>query len=649
MLNRIGALVAFLSILGFNAIQAQDDPTLFKVNDKEIKVSEFAYIYNKTNGKKADYSKKSLEEYLDLYINFKLQVAEGVATGLNDDPQVKKEQNQYKRQLAKSYLVDREITEKLVKEAYERSKEDRKISHILIAIKPSDSEETQREAYERAKKIKSELTPQNFNKLCKQYSDDLYSKNKEGILGYFTSLQLPYELEKAAYATKLGAFSDITKTKYGYHILRVDDIRPAYGQVKIGHLLIRTKKGAEKAKVLIDSLYDLLKKGAKFEDLATKYSQDNATKNKGGQLGWVGINKYTKNFEDAIFSLEKDGDITKPIQTTSGWHIVKRYQAISKPAYQDVKAEITNKIKRKPRFKIIQDALVEDIKSSSNYKENKEVIAKILSSLDKSFLTYRWNAPKEWGKSQEVIFTVGNVKATLNEFSSIAKRAASERLNEQPRTIEAAVNRIIQKIATQKCLAYEETQLDKKYPEFKALMREYEEGILLFEVKKQLIWDKASNDEEGLKEFYEKHKKDYKWKERARVTFYTLRTDDKKLVRKIQAKAKSKAADAVKALFNEDREIVQVTSGVYERGKNTEVDALKWKKRMVSKGYSKDKSNYFMKIEEILPPSIKTLDEARGYVVADYQDYLDKELIKTLRKKYKVEINQDALNNLIKK
>ena len=650
MLNRICAIFVATALLVTSNIQAQDDPVLFKVNGKEVKVSEFKYIYNKTNGEKADYSEKSLKEYLDLYVNFKLQVAEGIDIGLSEKEEVKREQQQYKHQLASTYLTDREITEKLVREAYERGKEDRKISHILIGADENAAENVKREAFERAKKIKGELTAENFNALAKQYSDDQYSKNNNGNLGYFTTLQLPYALETAMYNTKKGEFSEIITTQYGYHILRVDDVRPAWGQVKVAHILLRTKKDPEGAKAMVDSLYEALKGGAKFEELASKHSQDNATKNRGGQLGWVGINKYSKDFEEAIFSLEKDGNFSKPIKSEAGWHILKRYQAIKDPKYQDVKSEITNKIKRKPRFQIIQDALVADIKKEGGYKENEANKKALIDSLTKenTFLTYKWKSKKENDLNNKELFSIGNVTATVREFMSLAQRANSERFNLQPRTIEAAVDRIIKKLATQKCLAYEETQLDKKYPEFKSLMREYEEGILLFEVKKQLVWDKASSDEEGLGKFYEATKENYKWKQRANVTFYTLRTEDKKMVKKIQSAAKKKSAESVKGIYNKDQELVQTTSGIYEKGKNMELDKLKWKAGTVSKGYSKDGSSYFIKIEEIIAPSVKTLEEARGYVVADYQDSLEKELIKKLKDKFKVEINEDVLKAMVK-
>lgn len=650
MLNRIGVLCMATLLFLAVQVQAQEDPVLFTVGDKEVRISEFQYIYNKTNGEKVSYDEASLKEYLDLYINFKLQVAEGEATGLSEKASVVREQEQYKRQLASTYLIDREITEKLVREAYDRSQEDRRISHLLIAVSPDADEATQKMALEKINKAKAEITPKNFDKMVKEHSDDQYSNAKGGDLGFFTALQLPYSLETAAYKTEKGGISDVVKTRYGYHIVRVDEVRPAFGQIKIAHLLLRSKKNPKEAKATIDSLYEALKEGAEFETLVGKHSQDNATKNRGGQLGWVGINKYAKNFEEVIFSLEQDGNISKPFETEAGWHIIKRYQGIKNAKYQDVKAEITNKIKRKPRFEIIQDALVANIKEESNFKRDAANLTAMTEALNKegTFMTYRWKFVEDKAMDDKVLFTIGNTKATIGEFKSIAQRAHSERMNMQPRTLEASIERILKKLETQKALAYEETQLEKRYPEFKALMREYEEGILLFEVKKQLVWDKAASDEEGLKKFYEENKENYKWKERANVTFYTLRTDDSKVTKKISKKARKKSAESVKALYNKDREVVQTTTGVYEKDKNTELAKMKWKSNTVGKGYDKDGSFYFTKIEEIIPASVKTLEEARGYVVADYQDDLEKQLITRLKEKFEVKVNDEVLKGMEK-
>ena len=630
-------------------LHVNDDPVLFTVNGKEVRVSEFVYIYMKHNGDKADFSEASLRDYLQLYINFKLQVAKANDMGLDKNPEVQREQNQYKRQLSSTYLTDREITEKLVKEAFEWSKEDRRISHILFTVAETASEAETREAYEKAKRVKNQLTADNFAELVKQYSDDNFSKNTGGDLGYFTTLLLPYELEKAMYNTQKGQNSDIVRSKYGFHIIRVTEVRPAYGQVQLAHILVRGND--EAAKKQIDSLYNVLKTTDVFEELATKFSMDNSTKSRGGIIGWIGINKFPADFEKSIFDLSKDGAISAPVQTNAGWHILKRIKAMKNPTYQEVKGELTNKIKQNERFKIVQDTLTERIKREAGYKLDDAVykdLKKILEA-DANFLQGRWNPENNLLGDERAIFTLGDRNGTIKEFAQLAQRSPNERFSMNPRTLEAAIDRIMGKLVAQKCLEFEETQLDKKYPEFKALMREYEEGILLFEVKKQLVWDKASSDEEGLKKFYEANKSKYQWKERAKATFYTVKSKDEKLLKNIKKAALKGNADQVKTSFNKDNAVVQSSEGNFERGKNKELDELKWKAGTLSKGYTKEDVFYFAKIESVSPATSKSLEEARGYVVADYQDQLEKDLINTLRKDYKVEINENTLKGLVKK
>lgn len=630
-------------------LHVNDDPVLFTVNGKEVRVSEFVYIYTKHNGDKADFSEASLRDYLQLYINFKLQVAKANDMGLDKNPEVQREQNQYKRQLSSTYLTDREITEKLVKEAFEWSKEDRRISHILFTVNETASEAETREAYEKAKRVKNQLTADNFAELVKQYSDDNFSKNTGGDLGYFTTLLLPYELEKAMYNTQKGQNSEIVRSKYGFHIIRVTEVRPAYGQVQLAHILVRGND--EAAKKQVDSLYNVLKTTDVFEELATKFSMDNSTKSRGGIIGWVGINKFPADFEKAVFDLSKDGAISAPVQTSAGWHILKRIKAMKNPTYQEVKGELTNKIKQNERFKIVQDTLTERIKREAGYKLDDAVykdLKKILEA-DANFLQGRWNPENNLLSDERAIFTLGDKNGTIKEFAQLAQRSPNERFSMNPRTLEAAIDRIMGKLVAQKCLEFEETQLDKKYPEFKALMREYEEGILLFEVKKQLVWDKASSDEEGLKKFYEANKSKYQWKERAKATSYTVKSKDEKLLKSIKKAAIKGNADQVKASFNKDNAVVQSSEGNFERGKNKELDELKWKAGTLSKGYTKEDVFYFAKIESVTPATSKSLEEARGYVVADYQDQLEKDLINSLRKDYKVEINETVLKGLVKK
>jgi peptidyl-prolyl cis-trans isomerase SurA len=631
------------------AIAQEKDPILFTVGNKEVRVSEFKYIYDKNNGAKADYSEQSLREYLQLYTDFKLQLLHGESLKIHEDTGIKNEQAQYRSQLANNYLTDREVTEKLVKEAYERGKEDRRVSHIFVNVRQNASEKEVKDAYDRLKKLRDVTTAANFAENAKKQSEDGYSKESGGDLGFFTVLQMPYEFETAAYSTKKGELSNIIRTPYGYHFLLVTDVRPAYGQMQAAQLLIRTTDA--NAKTRIDSLYAAIQAGGNFEQLVQAHSQDNMTKGRAGLLGWVSINKYETNFENAIFSLKTDGAIAAPIQTSAGWHIIKRVKGQNNPTYNEVKGEITDKIKKDERFGIVQEALIARIKKESNYsldtKVYEELQAKML--LDTLFFNTRWNVPTAYSNDNRMLFKIGDRETKVKDFLPQLQRYANERINLLPRTVPGAFDRVLQKVVGEQALAYEETQLEIKYPDFKALLREYEEGILLFEVKKRLIWEKASADEAGIKAYYEANSSKYKFKEYAVTSLYILNTVDKKEIKAIQKAAKKSKPEDVKTKFNIDKAVVATTSSNYERGKPSPVEKVKWKTGIMSKPEMKDNKTTFAKIEEIVPEKNKSLDEARGFVVADYQDKLEKDLLKTLREQFPVKVDETVFKSLQKK
>jgi peptidyl-prolyl cis-trans isomerase SurA len=299
--------------------QTNDDPILFSVANQPVHVSEFLYIYSKTNRDKADFSKKSLEEYLDLYTKFKLKVKRAKDMRLDTIPALQKELEGYRKQLADSYLLDKEVTEKLIKEAYQRSLKDLSVSHIMVSLKQNPSPQDTALAYKRIMAIKGKLDGgSDFVKAAKSLSDDKSAKTNNGNIGYFTS-PFPngfYDFESAAYNLEKGTYSAPVRTPIGYHIIKVDDIRPARGEMEAAHILIRHK--SPNPKMTIDSIHSLLSSGQNFEDLAKIYSNDKSTASKGGYIGFFGISKYEKAFEDAAFALKADGDFTQPIETLAG-------------------------------------------------------------------------------------------------------------------------------------------------------------------------------------------------------------------------------------------------------------------------------------------------------------------------------------------
>jgi len=637
--------IAFIILLfSFNFIGAQDSPVLFSVEGKDVTVEEFSYIYEKTNGEKADYSKASVMEYLDLYKRFKLKVQKAKDLKLDQNRNLQNELAGYRRQLSNSYLLGQEVEEKLVKEAYDRLKYDVNISHILA--KSGQAGEGKQKIDEVYKMLQK---GDDFNTVAGKYSDDPNGKNG-GNIGYITALQLPefYALENAAYNTPAGQFSAPVETVLGYHIVKVLDKRPARGEINVAQIMTVIPKGGSDAaaKEKIDNIYAKLKSGESFEELAKSDSEDVTTALKGGEVGFFKINTYDQEFEDAAFALKRDGDYSKPFKSSVGWHILKRIEKKEMPEYEFAKGIISSKVRKDQRYALAKKKMIDQIKIDNDYKTNSRNLNTFMNTIDDSFLTPRW-APSKAGMTDD-IFSIGGKKITQREFISYLERNQNSRLRMarglKPKQL---VEQLFETFADEEVIKYEEAQLEKRYPEFRALMREYEEGILLFEVTKQVVWDKASSDTLGLASFYDDNKEKYQWKERAKVDVMTIDSDNPKIVAKIKKLAMKKPVDVLLSKFNAGGEVLKVKSMVYEKGKNEAIDKLNWKAGN-TQVIENDGKEQIIKIKEIIPPTKKTLKEARGYIVADYQDYLEDQWVAELMETYDVTTNQEVLNSLIK-
>lgn len=633
--------------LGFAQIGTAQDPALFKIGNEEVKVSEFKYIYDKTNGGKADYSEKSVREYLDLYTKFKLKVKDGRTLKIDTTSSLKRELQGYRRQLSNSYLMDKEILEKLVKEAYDRSKKDVNISHIMISLPPNATTAQEKEVFEKINGLRKKAVGNGFEAVARETSDDNGTKADGGKLGYFTVLQLPYTMENAMYSTKVGEVSEPVRSHLGYHLIKVNDSRTARGEIKVAHILLRTEAGNEErnatAKKRIEEVYAKLQSGSSFESLVAEYSEDNGSKPKAGVLDWFGINRYDNSFEDAAFGL-KDGFYCKPVQTEAGWHIIKRLESNVNPSFESAKANLTARIKNNDRFKVAQDVLVQRIKKDNNFRVNETVKQDLSKAIGENFINYQWKTPSL--TNDDNLFFIGTNAFPISEFMKYAERNPAERVNRGFST-EQAIENVFNKVVSSKAMEYEENQLEK-YNDFKALMREYEEGILLFETTKQQVWDKAANDSIGLAKFYAKNKAKYTWKQRALVDTYVLTEKDSVLLDKVYNLAKKSTGAKILTKINpKDKtkpSVLAVTSAKMEKTP----EGIENKKGAISKPTPTPNGYIFSKVEKIIKPETKTLKEARGFVIADYQDYLEKEWIKNLQERYKVTINEEVVKSLIK-
>lgn len=652
MYKKVFLVVVTGFVLALANSTAQDkDPVLFTVEKTPVHVSEFNYIYSKTNGDKADYSEASVMEYLDLYKKFKLKVQRAKEMKLDDDPALQAELAGYRKQLSNSYLMDRELTENLVKEAYDRSNYDVNVSHILVAAEKNASTAEVAAANRKIKDVYTKLKKgEDFKKLAAEFSSDPSAKENGGEIGYLTALQLPnfYALESAAYNTPVGKFSEPVRTSLGFHIVKVNDKRPARGEINVAHILVRVEKGAEGTaqEKRIREIASKVAKGEKFEEVARFESEDQETARRGGEVGFFPINTYDAPFENAAFSLKKDGDVSKPFRSSVGWHIVKRLELKKLPEYELAKGTLLTKVKRDERFSLAKDDMINGIKKANSFKENSGTFNSFSKGLSQEFLSSSW---KPVGSGSNTLFSIGSQKVSLGDFTNYLLRNQNLRFRKaRGNSPEGVAKEMYKEFVDEEVFKFEENQLEKRYPEFKALMREYEEGILLFEATKQMVWDKASDDTTGLKSFYSNNKEKYNWAKRAKASLITVNSSNDKVIAKAKKLASKKSADVLMAKMNKVTEVVTVKSDVYEEGRNSMVDACNWKVGATGTPTVKDGKTTFAKILELLPTSPKSLKEARGYVVADYQDYLEKQWVNELQKSYSVVVDDSVLKSIIR-
>ncbi|MEY4108292.1 MAG: hypothetical protein RL181_2634 [Bacteroidota bacterium] len=655
-MNRL--IFAFIGLFFCASVQAQKDDILFTVAGKPVPVSEFDYVYSKTNGKEADFSRNSLQEYLDLYVKFKLKVQRARDMRLDTVTQLRQELDGYRKQLADAYLINKTVTERLVREAHQRSLQDVEISHILFAVAADAPAADTLAAYQKALAAKKTLDAKQgtFPDLAVQLSDDKSAAQNKGRIGFLNVL-FPngfYPLETAAYTMPLNQVSAPIRTTSGYHLLWVHSRRPARGEVEIAHILARKEEGQdpERAKKYIQAIQERLSRGDSFDALAREFSEDRKTSANAGYLGFLGINQVEEGFEDAAFAIPQDGGYSEPFETSIGWHIIKRISRKGPMDYELARTQLEAKIKRDARFELAKTAMLADIKKANGFKEYPEVLNRFAQSVNDTFFTFRWKAPQQGAK--DVLFSLGDQKVTLAQFFTYLSDNPRERMRLRDAPVSEALPQVYQLFVDETCMRLEERQLEQKYPEFRLLMREYEEGILLFEATRIEVWDKAAQDTVGLQNYFATIRDKYRWNDRAEVTRYYVEPTHMDQIQAIRAFCAGNSKEAVLEKFNaEDRKVAQAESFMIERDKSPEsADVVEWREGEVTRtAVDPNKNNlfYFMKVGKVIPSSPKALSEARGYIVADYQDHLEQQWVESLRKAYEVKINQSVFDKLVRK
>lgn len=647
----------FLAISLFSwGLQAQSglgSKVLFTVEGDTVTAEEYMAVYNKNRDIGEEIDPKTPEEYLELYINFKLKVHEAKEMGKDTMPAFLREFRNYREQLTKPYLSDKDVTKELIREAYSRMKFDVRASHIMVGLPKNPTPEDTLDAYNKIISLKKSIEEgASFEDVAQSNSDDTYSARQGGDLGYFTVFDMVYPFETAAYTTRIGKVSEPVRSQYGYHIVKTTDKRDARGKIKVAHLMLidndkTTTQQKEDVKKKIDEIYAKLDAGEDFRTLVKQYSEDKASIPQGGILDEFGINKMYPEFESAAFALEDSGSYTAPVKTPVGWHIIMLVDKIGVADFETVEGQIRNKVERDDRARQSQVSVMKRIKKDYQFKEYPKNFKKLYSQVDESFMQRAFKVPAKIRNANLTVFEFEKHNFTISDVLSVI----AERQERYARggNMRNQLYRLLKDYQEEELLAYEKSKLSEKYPDFRNLEREYYEGILLFDLTEDKVWRKAMADTNGLEEFFQNNQSNYQWETRYQV--YLVDAVNKKVAKKASKKL-SKGMSRVEVMqsLNIDSKLnLNIDSALAEVGQlgdwySIVVEANEVGKTEVIESNGRYKQAVILGIQE---PRSKELSEAKGRAVSDYQAYLEQEWLKDLKARYTVKVNQDVLNEVI--
>ncbi|MCE2864802.1 MAG: peptidylprolyl isomerase [Cryomorphaceae bacterium] len=629
---------------------AQKDPVVMTINNKPVTKSEFLQIYTKNNPNPS-FDKDSLDRYMELFQVFKLKVAEAEALGYDTLPRLQKELDGYKKQLALPYLIDSVQNQSMVQEAYNRTATEVRCSHILVKLDPNASPKDTLAAYNRLLGLKARIEKgEDFASVAKSKlgSEDPSVVNNGGDLGYFTAFQMVYPFEEKAYNTPVGTVSEPFRTRFGYHILKVTDKRPARGTIKVAHLMISTGREAttetrQNAEKKINEIYDSLMAGSSWEKMVTAYSEDANSVKKGGELPAFGSGtsqRMVLEFEDAAFALKKAGEFSKPVKTQYGYHIIKLIEWTPVKSFDNMRRELQAKVNKDERSKITQDSFVQKLKIQYNYAyKGSKALVSMESQIDSTFFVGKWKASSV--KSNKTLFVLDGKKYKQQDFAAyMEKNFRSVRKDAAP----VVIKQLYQQWEKNQVLAYEEALLPAKYPAYKALVQEYHDGIILYEIMQDQVWNKAVKDTAGLRAFFMENRSKYAWTNRIDATVYECKDEFIAVqVYGMLVQSDTVNSKAVLDVINKDSELnLKVRMNKFEVAQTPYLQNRNFTPGL-NPVYSMDGKWYVVKVAALLPPAPKEYTEAKGLATSDYQAFLEKKWLEALRLKHKIVINEDVL------
>lgn len=642
--------VVFVYLLFTSVLFAQNSPksVLFTIDEKPYFTDEFVRVYNKNIDLVKDESQKDLNQYLELFVAYKLKISKANKLGLQNGQQYINELKSYRSQLSKNYTSDSKVTKSLIEEGYNRMQKEVKAAHILIKCDENASPEDTLKAYKHTLEIRKRiLAGENFEEVAQQVSQDPSAKENKGNLGYFSAFRMVYPFETAAYTTKVGEVSLPVRTKFGYHLVKVLDIRDNRGEVTVAHIMILKAQGATpeneaKTSSTIQDIYAKLKQGESFEALANQFSEDKNSSPRGGVLPRFASGQLSSEiFENKAFELQKVGDYSEPFESQFGWHIVKLIEKHPVKKLEEMERELDAKIRKDDRSRIITNTLNAKLRNKYKVSRNEKMYAKIKALVTDKYYTTEWKQPEETKDFDGELAKIEGKSVMGTTFLSELNSKQKSKLTIKP--IGKLVDYVYNGFIDNQLNTYYNDNLEEEFPEFANIVEEYRDGLLLFDLMEKEIWNKAKQDSIGLKNFYTANQAKYQWKNRVDVVVISSAKENSIKEAKKLLKKETKLDD-IKAKLNTKEVVnVMIKEETLEEGDATKNIAFK---TGISEVY-KDKDFYFVNnVVKVIPAGTKTLEETKGRVVNDYQQYLEDNWVSELKKEFKVKINNEVFEQL---
>jgi peptidyl-prolyl cis-trans isomerase SurA len=661
------AVKPYLIIIGFlfasfNVFaQSKEDSVLLTIAGEKVTVSEVMSLYRKNNIKGTVLTKKSFDEYLGLFINYKLKIRQANDLKMDTALAFKNEFQYYRSQLAQPYMTDEGMSNFFTQQAYQRKLKDIRASHLLIKLDNNASPDDTLIAYNKVLSVRKRiLDGEDFGKVAAEVSDDISARDQKdglktvpgnkGDLGYFTVFDMVYPFETAAYSTEVGNVSMPVRTDFGYHLVKVNAVKPAIGEILASHILCsfdnqpsRADSGATKIKV--DSIFKKVKKGEDFALLARNFSDDRITALKGGLLPWFGSNRMVPEIIEAVDGL-KPGQYSQPFMSSFGWHILKVIERKPIGSFNDIKEVLRQKVTKGDRLEALNQSFVEKLKKRYGYKADQKALDKVTSMLTDSIFVGKWKVPAPKKLTKKLFSFDRQIYTQLDFANYIAENQIPRSKMDKRNYTTVLFNSFVNK----ELLDFEDAHLEIRYPEFNDLLKEYHDGLLVYALTDLNVWSKAEIDTVGLCAFYEKNKNNYMGDKHLDASVYTVFNSTRiERVRTMILKGGSEE-EILKSYNSDTTKVVTVEHHMYLRGESPVIDLIEWKEGL-SKNVDTDGTTTFVMVHKVMPPVPKALKDIRGLVVSDYQSYLEKTWMSGLRSKYPCSTNKavfDVIQNDLK-